>query len=134
MTTERQETGERSQSTGMQEAHLKLSPVERVSLHADYVTKTGNDGKDQKTSTLGTALQLAPEAELFLVWRKTDATGGRESEESTARLKTDLGGGASTAKLAAERTVIQTDSAGLVEKLKCALAGSVGSGSGRINL
>lgn len=134
MTSEQQKASERSQSQGRQEAHLDFAPVRQLKLNADYVVSRAGGGSQQKISTLAAAMQLAPKTELSLSSRTVAPSGGRQSQESRLKLATSLGAGGSTGTLRAERTIIRTEDVGVVKKLNCALAGSLGAGASRTNL
>ncbi len=134
MTSEQQKAGERWQSRGRQEAHLDFAPVRQLKLNADYVVSKARGGSEQKISTLAAAMQLAPKTELSLSCRTVAPSGGRESQESRLKLATSLGAGDSKGTLRAERAIVRTEDVGVVKKLNCALAGSLGAGASRTNL
>jgi len=134
LTSQDKVAGGSATSQGAREAHLSVAPSGALRLNADYVAKSSSQGKDQSARTLGAVLNLASDCELSAQVKALSAEGGSATRESSLKLNTKLGGGASAGNLTGERTTKRTEGSGPVDKQKWQLRGGLGSGATRTNV
>jgi hypothetical protein len=131
LTTSDSTNGPGGQSGSMKEAHVKLAPSGRLQLNADYVLNSAAGGKDRATRTFGAIFQLAPDSKLLATMEALSEGGGARTRTKSLKLDTKLGGGASTAKLLAERRLVATDNGKEATATDVVFTGGIGSGNTR---
>ena len=126
---------EKEKSEAVREVHLNLAPTSRLQLTADHVTKTPDEGPEQRTQAVGAVMQLAPATQLAASVTTLTSDQGDWQRESVFKLNTNLGGGATSGQLAAEEKVVRALAEGASRQFRTyELTGGLGKGPARANL
>lgn len=117
-----------SRSETAREAHLQLRPATRLSLAADYVSKTGPDGSREDMRSVSAALQLPGEGRLAAALQTRRQPAGPGRAESKLELTTPLGGGATRLNLSLNRSLARSGPEERTTQTNLAIRGGLGAG------